>query len=393
MKKILFVTNSLGLGGSEKAMTEMINRMDIEKYDITILALIKTETVLSFDSRINIINGIDIYEKIMMPFKKYFLSFGNDCNFGLLLDKLKFSMQCKYNFKNTHISKFFWKAYSKYIPQIENQYDVVIGYGQGGSTYFLRDKVKATKKIAWLNTDLEKARYDIKYIKQFYDITDYIVVDSENGKKIISKIYPEMVEKTKVFPNILDVAGIIEKGEEKEEIISNEIATTILSVGRLVEAKAFHLAIEAADILNKKGINFKWYIVGDGSERLALTKLIDEFGLKENFILLGADTNPYKYMKNCDIYVQTSIYEGSGMTINEAMILNKPIVSTNFPAVFEKITDGDNGLIAEMTAESIAEKVESLINNSELREKFIQYLKENPIDYDKQIEMLDEILL
>ena len=78
MKKILFVTNSLGLGGSEKAMTEMINRMDIEKYDITILALIKTETVLSFDSRINIINGIDIYEKIMMPFKKYFLSFGND---------------------------------------------------------------------------------------------------------------------------------------------------------------------------------------------------------------------------------------------------------------------------------------------------------------------------
>lgn len=393
MKKILFVTNSLGLGGSEKAMTEMINRMDLEKYDITILALIKTETILSFDSRINIINGLDVYDKIMMPFKKFLMSFGKGYKLNLLLDKLMFSLQCKYNFKHTHISKFFWKAFSKYIPKIEEEFDVVIGYGQGPSTYFIKDKVKAYRKVAWLNTDLEKARYDIGYIKQFYAIADYIVVDSENGKKIISKIYPEMIEKTRVFPNILDVSGIIEKGREKEDVISNVDVITILSVGRLVEAKAFHLAVGAADILCKKGIDFKWFIVGDGSERDMLTRLIKEQKLEEKVIMLGADTNPYKYMNSCDIYVQTSIYEGSGMTINEAMIFNKPIVSTNFPAVYEKIIDGKNGLLAEMTAESIAEKLNILINDMSLRESFSEYLKENPIDYDKQIEELDDILL
>lgn len=123
-----------------------------------------------------------------------------------------------------------------------------------------------------------------------------------------------------------------------------------------------------------------------------ISKQIAACGLQDIMILLGSQTNPYKYIKNCDIYVQTSIYEGICITVNEAMIFNKPIVSTNFPAIYEKITDGENGLIAEMNGESIAEAVQKLIENKSLWKKFSEHLINNPIDYEGQMKMLDELL-
>ena len=393
MKKILFITNSLGLGGSEKAMAEMINRMDLDKYDITVLSLNSSDKYVSFDSRIKIINGWSSLQRFTIPLKEYLLSFHKYGNVNDLIRKTIFTIKCKYNHKKTHISKFFWSSFEKSIDKVDTFYDIVIGYGQNTPTYFLKDKVSTNKKIAWLNTDLEKAHYDIKFVRQFYEAADFIVVDSENGKNNIKRIYPDMYEKTKVFLNILDVDGIIAKSEEPEDILSREECFKILSVGRLVEAKAFHLAVEAAKILKNNNVDFKWYIIGDGALKSNLSQQIDEYNLNDTVILMGSKTNPYKYIKNCDIYVQTSIYEGSCITVNEAMIFSKPIVSTNFPAIYEKITVGQNGLIAEMNAESIAEKVQNLIEKEELRIKFAKYLQENPIDYEKQMKMLDELLL
>lgn len=392
MKKILFISNSLGLGGSEKAMVEMIKHMNLEKYEITVLSLNKADSYFLFDDRIKIINGWDSMERCMIPLKKYISSFCKYRNIDELIRKIIFTIKCKLNYNKTHISKFFWKCFEKNIDKIDTFYDAVIGYGQNMPTYFLKDKVNTKKRIAWLNTDLERAHYDIEYIKQFYEATDHIIVDSQNGKNIIKRLYPEMVKKTEVFPNIIDVDGIIEKSKEQENVLSGEKTIKILSVGRLVEAKAFHLAVGAAEILSKNGIDFKWYIVGDGDRKADLTKQINDYNLEDNVILLGSKTNPYKYMKNCDIYVQTSIYEGSCLTVNEAMIFNKPIVSTNFPAIYEKIEDGVNGLISEMNAESIAENIQNLINKKELRDRFSKYLSENPIDYKSQIRILDNIL-
>lgn len=392
MKKVLFITNSLGLGGSEKAMAEMVNRMDLQKYDITVLSLNSSDNYVTFDPKIKIINGWTSLERFGMPCKKYMSAFYKYGSFGDLIRKIVFAIKCRFNYKKTHISKFFWSCFGKRIDKIDTHYDVVIGYGQGNPTYFLKDKINAAKKIAWLNTDLEKAHYDTNYVRQFYEAADFIVTDSENGKNNIKRIYPDMYEKTRVFLNILDVNGIIAKSEETENILSKEECVKILSIGRLVEAKAFHLAVEAANILHKKGIDFKWYIIGRGALEESLEKQIKSYGLSDKVFLLGAKTNPYKHIKHCDIYVQTSIYEGSCITVNEAMIFNKPIVSTNFPAIYEKIKDGENGLIAGMTAESIAGNVQKLIEDEELREKFREYLEKNPIDYEGQMKMLDSIL-
>ena len=333
-KKILIVTASLGLGGSEKALTEMVNLFDFDKYDVDVLSLLKNIDVSMIHKRANVINGyikFDVNESL----KKSILPLLCKGDFRLVYNRIRFSISCKNNKSNTHTSKFYWKYFKNMIPTYEEEYDIVIGYGQGIATYFAHDKVNAKKKILWLNTDLEKAHYDINFVKKFYLNADYIFADSLNGKNNVCRLFPEMSDRVFVFKNILNENEIKLKGDEAiQEHLTNK--NMILSIGRLVEAKAFHLAVSAAKMLKDRGLDFVWYIVGEGSDRESLELQIKELRLEKNMVLLGKRINPYPYLKCCDYYVQTSIYEGSCITLDEAMIFKKPIVTTDFPAAKRK---------------------------------------------------------
>ena len=148
-------------------------------------------------------------------------------------------------------------------------------------------------------------------------------------------------------------------------------ALRIVTVGRMTTQKNYVLAVETAKHLKDSGLNFCWFFVGDGPERVTIENLVTDYGLEEYVLLLGIQSNPYPYMAGCDIYVQTSSFEGFCLTLREARILNKPVVSTNFSVVYDQIRDGENGLIAEMIAESVAEKIILLAKNKTLREKLI----------------------
>ena len=166
----------------------------------------------------------------------------------------------------------------------------------------------------------------------------------------------------------------------------------IVSVGRLVEPKGFDLAISAAGNLNQSKTNFRWYIVGDGPQRTELLQSITAAGLEERVILTGAKENPYVYINNCDIYVQTSRVEGYCLTIGEARILNKPIVSTNFEVVYNQIRDGENGLIAEMNGSSIADAILKISKNESLRSHIINNLRREKKGNVEEIKKLYAIL-
>ncbi len=176
--------------------------------------------------------------------------------------------------------------------------------------------------------------------------------------------------------DILNADLIKNMSLESLSIKTNSIGRVIVTVGRMVAQKGYDLAVETAKILRDKGISFKWIFVGDGGMKPKIKQMITKYSLNDQIELVGMKPNPYPYMAAADIYVQTSKFEGFGLTLNEARILNKPVISTNFPVVYNQITDGENGLICEMNAESISEKILLLFSDKQLRERLINATKQ-----------------
>lgn len=260
---------------------------------------------------------------------------------------------------------------SSAYKELDKSYDVAIAYQQGFPTYYLAEKVKAAKKFAWVNVDLEKAGYRMAFNRPFYDKMDKIVPVSDRLCEMLKE--SDYVNGSKLYTifDILNVALIKKMSHEPVQVNTATKELIIVTVGRMVAQKGYDLAVEAAKILRANDISFKWFFVGDGGMRSVIEQMISNFGLEKYIVLVGMTPNPYPYMTMADIYVQTSRFEGFGLTLNEARILNKPVISTNFPVVYNQIKDGDNGLICEMTAESIADKIMLLASNEPLREKLI----------------------
>ena len=128
-------------------------------------------------------------------------------------------------------------------------------------------------------------------------------------------------------------------------------------------------------ILKEKGIEFKWYSLGIGPLKDEIEKYIEDNNLKNHFKLLGVKANPYPFIKDCDIYVQTSRFEGFGIAIAEARMLNKPVVTTRFDAVYNQMKDRKNGLVVDMNSQGIVNGILEVINNKELTNEIISYLK------------------
>jgi glycosyltransferase involved in cell wall biosynthesis len=150
---------------------------------------------------------------------------------------------------------------------------------------------------------------------------------------------------------------------------------------------------EIARLLKEKGYVFRWYLVGDGRLRFELENAIRSYGLENQVVLLGGKQNPYPYIKNCDLYVQPSFSEAYCLTLAEARILCRPIVTTNATGNGEQIRDGENGLIVEsMTAEALAEGIKTLLDHPEMMEKFKNTLKTESYDYSKQLQKLYDFI-
>ena len=383
MKKILFVIDSLNCGGAEKSLLSLLSLLNKEKYHIHIWILHKGGVLEK------------LLPKHIIQIKESHYSF---------LDKLlwlkcqiifSFMIRIKRLFgKKEHGAETLWKTNNKAFKSTLNIYDVAIAYQQGLPTYLVANKIKARKKIAWINTNLCDAGYNIEFNLPFYQLLDKIIMVSDDLKSIMCKHYPLFNNKSLCIYDIINPSLIKDMAAEPiNDIIIDNSSVLLLTVGRLVSIKGYDLLIEAARILKKKNFPFRWYIIGIGNEEVNIRKQIIEYDLNKQVILLGLKTNPYPYMRQCDIYVQTSRFEGFGLTIAEAKILQKPIISTNFDVVYNQITPNTNGIITEMNGKSIAKSIIELNNNRQMRQLFISNLKkEQNTTSITEIEKIEQLL-
>lgn len=223
---------------------------------------------------------------------------------------------------------------------------------------------------------------------------DYIASISDECTKAFLTVYPSLKDKILQIENITSPKFIQKMAEDTVSFNKqSNSAFNILSVGRLSYAKGFDVAIKALKALHNKGLNnIKWYVIGYGSDESNLKELIKEQQLEDSFILLGKQTNPYPYMKLCDLYVQPSRYEGKAVTVTEAKILEKPILITNYPTAASQLDDGIEGIICDSSVEGLVEGIENLYRDDELRKTLINNLRDRDYSNNAELNKLYKII-
>lgn len=223
---------------------------------------------------------------------------------------------------------------------------------------------------------------------------DYIVAVSQECKNAFLSKYPSLEEKIIVMENITSPEFIKKQSLEKIDDFKKEKGLfKLLSVGRFDEAKGFDNAIKALRILHDRGYkNIKWYVIGYGRDEELLKNLIKENNLEDSFILLGKKVNPYPYMKECDLYVQPSRYEGKAVTVTEAQILGKAVMITNYTTAKSQINNIYDGYISELSIEGIANGIEDLYNNNKLLESLSQNCKSKNYNNKDELDILYKLL-
>lgn len=382
-KKILFVIDSLRCGGAEKSLVSLLPLLNRDKYEIHLWMLCRGgvfEMLLPDNVIIEEEPSYNLYERIWYMICHY--------RYSLTYRLLEFIG------KHEHKAETLWKCMRSAYKVPDESYDIAVAYQQGFPTFIVASKVRASKKIAWVNINLFNARYNSSFISRYYDKMDVIVPVSKELDNILREGLPQYSEKYRIVYDILNPQLIKQQAKEPIDEISlfgNNIV--LVTTGRVVYQKNHLLAVESAKILRDKGLIFKWLFVGDGEYRSLVEKKIHDYGLQDTVILLGERTNPYPYMARCTVYVQTSSFEGFGLTIAEAKILGRPVVSTNFDVVHDQLKHEKNGLIADMTAESVSENIMRMLTDEELRSRIIKNVEaEENLTYLTEAKNVEQIL-
>lgn len=245
------------------------------------------------------------------------------------------------------------------------------------------------KSISIENTKkrkIEKLIY--KYlIRSFYNYADSIIALSEGAKRDLVENFGVIESKVKVIYNPLDIEEITEKSLENVQGLNPE-SIKIVCVGSLLKSKGHIFLIQAIEILIKEyQYPIEAYFIGNGKMKDVLYNEVSKRNLISNIHFLGFRTNPYKYVRNSDIFVLPSLWEGFGNVIIEAMACNTPVISTSCESgPKEIITNTVNGLLVEPhNIEALVNAIKSIIENEELRYRIVMNGAKRAQDFNVKI--------
>lgn len=387
MIKILVLTNSFTIGGTEAALNSLLKMLDSEQYQVTVLAITKEGAMLE-----------EIPERIevkQLPFTKskyrIFVSGRKEKTDSLKTLAAKIEKRYYYfKYRQNEEANRFYEKMLEYTFPLEEEYDLMLdfhGYGYF-FTAFGAKNVKAKKKAMWIHDENIWWLYKIVSYLQNYD---KIFCVSQAVKTSLLEKYPEYREKTEVFYNVTDVERIKKMSDSTIDDERYRGSQKILTIGRMEPQKGYDIAIEAAEILKNRGVTFQWFFMGDGNLRGDLEKAVKRKGLESHIVFLGRKTNPYPYIRECDIYVQPSRHEGYATTILEAKVLKKIIVASDIPSNREQIKTENNGYLEVLKGNAFADRIESILQGKVQTEYIMDNLKKENLDFAGEIKKLENL--
>lgn len=385
-KKLLFIINNLNCGGAEKALVSLLQTIDYSKYAVD-LFVFKHEGVFfeNLPKEVVVLEEQTIVPYLYSSTKSAVLKAVKSFNFrAIYLRIVLFLLSKKYK-SGVLQEQYFWKYYSKALSKLDKEYDVAIGFQEKNPIYFCIDKVNAKSKIGWIHTDLEKLQIDFDNDKCYFKKLNHLVTVSDGLTERLKSKLPEFSSKIVTIENIISSKVITELSKESIDVTFDSTYFNIIYVGRIAKEKGLFLGLEAIKILIEKGHQVRWILIGEGNQKEDLLSEAKRYGITSHLFFLGLKSNPYSYISKASAFILPSFYEGKSISLEEAKLLHKPIVITNFSSAKDQIENGITGLIATMDATSIAENLEQLILNPSLQKDLSSNLKNTTFGTENEV--------
>lgn len=379
-KKILFVVDNLKMGGVTKVLENLLNYLEETKYDVDLLVLHDfVDMKVNLPKNVEKISGGKSFAFVDENIQKIL----KEKNISKLIQKALFA----FRIKTGTIKKLIQKDRKE---NLKKSYDIEIAFGDG-FPYLYTAYGDTSKKIAWMHSDVLVRDYSARYfqrMKQALSSMNACVAVSEK----VANAYREKYEAPNVLviPNLINQNEILEKSREEIKTEMDQNTLKFISVGRLDYSKNYDMLLRVSKRLKEEKFSFKVYIVGNGDERENLEKQIQEQNMEDTFILLGRKDNPYPYVKNSDLFLLSSRYEGLPTVVIEALILHVPCLATDVAGIGQIITP-QIGVISKNAEEDFYQKWKEILKNPERIKEMKENLKDYQYDNESILQKIQEL--
>lgn len=396
MKARIFIAmHYMEIGGAETALVGLLNALDPARVDVDLFLYDHRGEMMQFIPEwVNLLPQIPKYSVLERPIvelvKRGFWGIAAARLWAKCLSQKAYKRSGSTLENNGGLDKMS-KCTTPLLPKINQSvtYDLAISFLTPHR--IVAEKVKAEKKIAWIHTDYTRVWVDAEDELKVWQKYDYVASISGDVTNTFLQVFPSLAPKIVEIENILSPTFVRKRAEledtDKEFRQTDKIS--LLSIGRYSEQKNYDNVPDICKrLINKTKLNIKWYIIGYGGDEALIRQKIKEAGMEEHVILLGKQSNPYPYIKACDIYVQPSRYEGKSVTVREAQMLCKPVVVTNYPTAPSQIHSGVDGVIVPMDNEGCANGLAEVICDKPLQEHIIAHLKTHDYGNESEVEKI-----
>ena len=347
MKKILYLFDDINYQSGAQKVTFFQMKTLSSRYHVRAFSLSRPQEDLELQKRFII--GKEIWERTeLFSYSLKKALFLKEISFFKKVQRIFYSVLIRLGKGEKYLENLFYRE----IKQKFEKYDVIIVVSEASKLREMVTQLKHPKKIQWIHTDYalwsefsDWTQMITRKDAEIYSKFDKIVTLSEYSRKGFIKKLPHLKDKTIVIPNLIDGETILRKSEEHLDLKWDPLKRHIITVGRIEKEKAYDRVLDICKKLKEEDDQFCWYIVGDGPLKGHIEKRIKAEQLTEQVKLMGRMENPYPLMKRCDWFVLLSEYEGTPVTIDEAMVLGVPVIATDVGGIAEQMKRYGRGIV------------------------------------------------
>ncbi|MCD7809714.1 MAG: glycosyltransferase [Erysipelotrichaceae bacterium] len=367
MIKILFMIPTLGHGGAEKVLVNLVNNMDQNLFDVTVLTI--------FDQGVN--------KENLKPYIKY-------------------EGKIKKQFKgNSQLFKLFSpKSLYKYF--INDEYDIIVSNLEGQTARIISgcDNEK-TKLVSWIHVEQTNQKNTVHSFRNYnealmcYQRFDKTICVSEYVKKDFLSLIP-VTHPVEVLYNTNETEQILELSKDCSDIPFKDSEINLIGVGKIIPNKGFDRLAKITKKLIEDGFKIHTYILGVGSMQKDIEQYLEDEKISNSFTFLGYQTNPYKYVANADLFVCSSHAEGFSTATTEALIVGTPVITTRVSGMEEMLgKNNEFGVIVEDDDNSLYIGIKDLIGNDKKLNHYKKKAQErgNYFSKDKTVKAVEKMFI